>query len=187
VPAAALAQTSLTADRIYLGATGCALRTGTGTPTGGTSCDFYLDTSTGHVWVNHAGTWIDVSTRTPTFTSVTSSTVSATTKLTTPLIDTASGALALAPANGVVAPATNLGVSFGTPTNKFLTLHLGELWAETLVAQDVLSTIGGRVIVAPTALTADPPAAPRHRQANTLQNAESSVTERARWSAHWDG
>jgi hypothetical protein len=169
------AQTSLTADRIYLGATGCALRTGAGTPTGGAACDFYFDTATGHVWVNHAGTWIDISTRTPTFQSVTSATVSATTKLTTPLIDTAAGNLALAPAGGAVVPLTNLGVSFGTPFSKFLALHLGELWAETLVASDVLATVGGRIMVAPTTmLTADlsTSATTITVKANTLQNGE---------------
>ncbi len=170
VARAADAQTSLTADRIYLGATGCALRTGAGVPTGGTACDFYFDTATGHVWVNHAGTWIDISTRTPTFQTVTS-----TTKLTTPLIDTASGPLALAPASGTIEPLANLGASFGSPTKKFLALHLGELWAESLVAQDVLATIGGRVIIAPTTmLTADlaPAATAITVKANTLQNGD---------------
>jgi hypothetical protein len=43
---------------------------------------------------------------------------------------------------------------------KYLTLHAAELWVETLVAQNTIATIGGRVLVAPTnILTQDLPAA----------------------------
>jgi hypothetical protein len=147
IPSRAAAQTSLTADRIYLGATGCALRTGSGTPTGGAACDFYLDIPTGHVWVNHAGTWVDVSTRTPVFTSIS-----------TPLVSTASGDLTLRPAADLVldplgrdvVPASNYFTNLGLPSKKFLALNAAELDVETLVAQGVISTIGGRVLVAPT-------------------------------------
>ena len=38
----------------------------------------------------------------------------------------------------------------GRPNLKYLTLHAAELWVETLVAQDTIATIGGRVLVGPT-------------------------------------
>ena len=31
-----------------------------------------------------------------------------------------------------------------------MTLHVAELWVQSLVAQDVIATIGGRVLVGPT-------------------------------------
>ena len=40
--------------------------------------------------------------------------------------------------------------NLGTIQNKWLTLHAAELWVETLVAQDTMATIGGRVLVGPT-------------------------------------
>lgn len=172
LPAAAGAQVSLTADRIYLGATGCVIRTGAGAPTGGTACDLYLDTASGHVWINHGGTWIDASTRTPTFTTVTATSaittpiLTATTSVSTPLLTAAAdltlrptGDLVLDPTGRDVLPATNYGVILGSPTRQFLAAHIAELWAESLVAQDVMSTIGGRIMIAPTTvLTAPLPA-----------------------------
>ena len=41
-------------------------------------------------------------------------------------------------------------VNIGSPFRKYLSLHVAELWVETLVAQDVISTIGGRIFVGPT-------------------------------------
>jgi len=40
--------------------------------------------------------------------------------------------------------------NIGSLTNKFLALHAAELWVETLVAQNTLATIGGRILVADT-------------------------------------
>lgn len=40
--------------------------------------------------------------------------------------------------------------NIGALTKKFLTLHCAELWVETLVAQNTIATIGGRVLVGPT-------------------------------------
>ena len=40
----------------------------------------------------------------------------------------------------------------GSLTYKLRSIHAAELWVETLVAQDVMATIGGRVVVAPTTL-----------------------------------
>jgi hypothetical protein len=61
-----------------------------------------------------------------------------------------------------VAVGANVNPAFGYVSNlgslqkKYLTLHAAELWVETLVAQNTLATIGGRVLVAPTnLLTAD--------------------------------
>lgn len=41
-------------------------------------------------------------------------------------------------------------VSLGRPNKQYLAIHAAELWVQTLVAQDVLSTIGGRILVTPT-------------------------------------
>lgn len=46
--------------------------------------------------------------------------------------------------------------NLGALNKKWLTLHAAELWVETLVAQDTIATIGGRVLVGPTtSLTQD--------------------------------
>lgn len=53
-------------------------------------------------------------------------------------------------------PVVNYVSNLGSLSKKYLTLHAAELWVETLVAQDVMATIGGRVVVAPTTtLTSD--------------------------------
>src|SRR5215510_4094657 len=59
---AADAQVTLSADRIYLGPnSACLLRTGTGAPTGGATCEVYHDTTSGDVWVRVAATWVNIS------------------------------------------------------------------------------------------------------------------------------
>jgi hypothetical protein len=66
------------------------------------------------------------------------------------------GDLILDPGGKDVLPARPYDVNLGMLTKKYLTLHAGELWVETLVAQETMATIGGRIIVAPTtALTED--------------------------------
>jgi len=85
-------------------------------------------------------------------------TVTATTKVRSPLIDTASGNLTIQPAGDVVLdpagndvlPQTNYDLNLGALAKKFLTLHAAELWVETLVAQNTIATIGGRILVGPT-------------------------------------
>lgn len=86
-----------------------------------------------------------------------------TTSVTTPTL-THGSSLTLAPTGDVIfnptgndlLPTTGYDLNIGALTNKFLTLHAAELWVETLVAQDTLATIGGRVLVGPTTtLTAD--------------------------------
>lgn len=93
---------------------------------------------------------------TPTVTSLT-----ATSSLTTPTVGASSnltlsptGDLVLAPAGVDVLPNTGYTVNLGALTNKYLTLHAAELWVETLVAQNTVATIGGRVLVGPTNILA---------------------------------
>jgi hypothetical protein len=47
-------------------------------------------------------------------------------------------------------PASSYQENLGLISNKWLTLHAAELWVDTLVAQDVIATIGGKIVVAPT-------------------------------------
>jgi len=66
------------------------------------------------------------------------------------------GDFILNPTGNDVYPNTNYDINLGLLTKKFLTLHAAELWVETLVAQDTMATIGGRILVAPTTeLTSD--------------------------------
>ena len=54
------------------------------------------------------------------------------------------------PTGNDILPNVNYDLNLGALNKKYLTLHAAELWVETLVAQDTIATIGGRVIVAPT-------------------------------------
>lgn len=66
------------------------------------------------------------------------------------------GDLVLAPTGTDILPDVGYTHNLGAISNKYLTLHAAELWVETLVAQNTIATIGGRVLVAPTTtLTAD--------------------------------
>lgn len=47
-------------------------------------------------------------------------------------------------------PATTYAYNIGAFTNKFNVVHAAELWIQTLVAQETIATIGGRILVAPT-------------------------------------
>jgi hypothetical protein len=60
------------------------------------------------------------------------------------------GYLYLNPGGDQVNPYVNYQTNLGSITKKYLTLHAAELWVETLVAQDTLATIGGRVLIGPT-------------------------------------
>lgn len=53
---------------------------------------------------------------------------------------------------GQILPITGYRENLGAINKKYLSLHAAELWVETLVAQDTLATIGGRVLVAPTTI-----------------------------------
>lgn len=66
------------------------------------------------------------------------------------------GDLVTSPTGLDVLPGTGYTYNLGALTNKYLTLHAAELWVETLVAQNTLATIGGRILVGPTTtLTSD--------------------------------
>lgn len=60
------------------------------------------------------------------------------------------GDMVLNPVTKVIKPASTLAVNLGSPDAKWLTIHAAELRIDTMVAQNVVSTIGGRVLVAPT-------------------------------------
>jgi hypothetical protein len=47
-------------------------------------------------------------------------------------------------------PAINYTSNLGEINVKYLTVHAAELWVETLVAQNTIATIGGRILVGPT-------------------------------------
>lgn len=124
--------------------------------------------TTGHL-VYASGTTTLAGTATPSVTSLTATgavqgaTVTGTTSVTTPTL-TASANLTLSPTGDIVTSPTGLDIlpgtgyttNIGALTNKYLTAHIAELWAETLVAQNTIATIGGRVLVGPTTtLTSD--------------------------------
>jgi hypothetical protein len=60
------------------------------------------------------------------------------------------GDVVLDPTGNDILPGTNYDLNLGSLSKKYLTLHAAELWVETLVAQDTIATIGGRVLVGPT-------------------------------------
>jgi len=66
------------------------------------------------------------------------------------------GDLILGPTGSDIMPLTGYTQNLGSLATKYLTLHAAELWVETLVAQNTMATIGGRILVAPTTtLTSD--------------------------------
>lgn len=77
--------------------------------------------------------------------------------LTTPLINASAnltiqptGDIVLDPQGNDVLPSLNYDINLGAISKKYLTLHAAELWVETLVAQNTIATIGGRILVGPT-------------------------------------
>ena len=70
------------------------------------------------------------------------------------------GDITLDPGGFDVLPYGGYEINLGAINKKYLTIHAAELWVETLVAQDTMATIGGRILVAPTTvLTRNLPAA----------------------------
>ena len=66
------------------------------------------------------------------------------------------GSIFLDPAGDQVNPVNNYDINLGQINKKYLSLHAAELVVETLVAQDTIATIGGRILVGPTTvLTSD--------------------------------
>lgn len=81
------------------------------------------------------------------------------------------GDVVLAPGGDDVLPGTPYTVNLGLINQKYLTLHAAELWVETLVAQNTIATIGGRILVGPTTTleadlnnTVDPVFTVKHNQ-----------------------
>lgn len=60
------------------------------------------------------------------------------------------GDLVFNPTGNDILPLNNYDLNFGAINKKYLTIHAAELWVETLVAQDTIATIGGRILVGPT-------------------------------------
>jgi hypothetical protein len=60
------------------------------------------------------------------------------------------GDLIIDPTGNDALPATGYDINLGSLQKKYKTLHAAELWVETLVAQNTIATIGGRIIVCPT-------------------------------------
>lgn len=63
-----------------------------------------------------------------------------------------SGDLIINPQGRNFLPQNGYRVNIGSLQKKFLSLFVAELWVETLVAQDTIATIGGRVLICPTTL-----------------------------------
>lgn len=103
-------------------------------------------------------------------------------------IESAAGNLTLAPAGDLVLdpvgndvlPNTNYDINLGALSKKYLALYAAELWVETLVAQDTMATIGGRVLVGPTTtLTEDlPPTPDAGSSTMTVKHNQMSQTDR---------
>lgn len=85
-------------------------------------------------------------------TSVTTPTLTASSNLTL----SPTGDIILAPTGNDILPNAGYTKNIGSLTNQYLTLHVAELWAQTMVAQNTIATIGGRILVGPTTtLTSD--------------------------------
>jgi hypothetical protein len=76
------------------------------------------------------------------------------------LADKSGGTLTIAPTGDIVfdptsnyiLPNTGYDLNIGSLAKKYLSLHAAELWVETLVAQNTIATIGGRILMGPTTL-----------------------------------
>lgn len=60
------------------------------------------------------------------------------------------GDIVFDPQGNDLLPSTNYDLNLGALSKKYLTLHAAELWVETLVAQNTLATVGGRILILPT-------------------------------------
>ena len=54
------------------------------------------------------------------------------------------------PTGNDVRPETNYDINLGSLSKKYLTVHAAEMWVQTMVAQDTIATIGGRILIGPT-------------------------------------
>jgi hypothetical protein len=149
---------SVRAERVTLTTGNCTMSSGTGTPESavtGKVCDTFWRSDTGTLYIKISGTgntgWVVL-----TMGSGTTNTVAkwtSATALGNSSITDASD-IVLDPVGNDVLPANNFDVSLGSTDKKFLTVWASELWVETLVAQQTLATIGGRVLVSPTNILA---------------------------------
>ena len=177
--AAPAAAQTVTADRFQFKTGPCTLRSGTGSPEGvvaGKVCDTFWRTDTGQIYQKTSGTgntgwtlpggvsgtgttnsiakWTNSSTIGNA--SITDDAATVTVMPTGNVVFNNGGDLVFNPTGNDVLPTTGYDINIGALTNKFLALHAAELWVETLVAQNTMATIGGRILVAPTTLlTAD--------------------------------
>jgi hypothetical protein len=60
------------------------------------------------------------------------------------------GSILVNPSGNQINPTTNYDINLGSNQKKFLSLSAAELLVETLVAQQTIGTIGGRILVGPT-------------------------------------
>lgn len=134
-------------DRFMFATGNCTLRSGTGTPEGvvvGHVCDTYWRVDTGTLYSKILGTgntgWQLIG-------GVGPGTVNRIPKFTT---TSTIGDSAIEELGGHILPVTTYGTNLGSVNKKFLSIWAAELNIETLVAQDVMATIGGRITVAPT-------------------------------------
>lgn len=124
VNAAPVVVNTLRADRFLLNTGACAIRSGSGPPGSLGGCDVYVDTTNGRVYGQSAS-----------LTALTSA-----------------NDLLLNAAGKDILPELNFDQNLGSEFKKYATVWASELKIDTLVAQDVISTIGGRVIIAPTTI-----------------------------------
>lgn len=157
-----VAAQTVRADRFTFNTGPCVLRSGSGTPEGvvtGNVCDTFWRTDTGIIYTKTSGTGNTGWTTTGLTGSGTTNTLplwTGTTTLGDSFIRQSSNDIITDPSGNDILPATGYDINLGSLTTKYLSLHAAELWVETLVAQNTMATIGGRVIVAPTTLlTAD--------------------------------
>jgi hypothetical protein len=95
--------------------------------------------------------------------------------------------LMLSPTGGNVMPERGYFTNLGSLQKKYLTLHAAELWVETLVAQNTMATIGGRIIVAPTTtLTTDLAAIGSGAVNEVVIHANTMTVTGSRWALEAD-
>ena len=72
------------------------------------------------------------------------------------LIISPTGDVVFDPAGDDILPNISYDLNIGGVQKKFLTIHVAELWASSLVAQEKITTIGGHILIGPTTvLTSD--------------------------------
>jgi len=78
--------------------------------------------------------------------------------------------------DGDLDPYTTYDTNLGSITKRYLSLHAAELWVQNLVAEHVMATIGGRILVAPTnELVTDASAGQTHMEVKYNNFADDDV------------